>query len=682
MAEAEDVITDAARHATVFTQRLWRTYRAHRPLGREAAVQAPELADVLERIELLLAAALGREFAIRPAQPPPRPTLLRVLAERGYGPRHVQAVPATDGARLWLPPRLPGHDAESALATWRACALQQGMRALRGAASRRPGSPAARDVHLVLEALSADAALVAAMPGLAPAIAALRAAALRHRPPIAAFPASRRPLEAWLRARLAEDAAVAVVGAGLGRVADTRRQALALLAPLGLAGWPTRAGAPGPLLKDAWSGELLAPQPVPRIGASTQQADVPASPDACTRSARLSRRPQVRQAPEDEDDRAPGAWMVQAGQPNEHVEDPYGMQRPTDRDEHSAADDFADSLAELPEARLVSTPGRPKEVLMSDDPPESRTRPARAAAAPQTGVDRIRYPEWDWRTGAYREPGATVLLLPCAAGPRAWVERTLDAHRGMPHAIRRRFEMLRAQRARLRRQDEGDDVDLCAWIDARADFAAGLPMPQGVYRSTRPATRDVALVLLIDVSGSTDAWVAGQRRIIDVAREALLLVAIALDGLGEPHAMLAFSGEGPGTVTVRTVKAFDERLDGQVEARIAGLEPEHYTRAGAAIRHATALLMRHPARHRLLLLLSDGRPNDIDEYEGRYGVEDMRQAVLEASLQGAFPFCLAVDRQAAGWLPRVFGAGRHARLIDPVHLPLVLLDWIRRLVSA
>jgi len=115
---------------------------------------------------------------------------------------------------------------------------------------------------------------------------------------------------------------------------------------------------------------------------------------------------------------------------------------------------------------------------------------------------------------------------------------------------------------------------------------------------------------------------------------------------------------------------------------IAGLEPEHYTRAGAAIRHASTLLMREPAQHRLLLLLSDGKPNDVDDYEGRYGVEDMRQAVTEARLQGISPFCLTIDRHAANYLPAVFGPHHYALLPRPELLPAVLLDWLRRLVAA
>ena len=115
--------------------------------------------------------------------------------------------------------------------------------------------------------------------------------------------------------------------------------------------------------------------------------------------------------------------------------------------------------------------------------------------------------------------------------------------------------------------------------------------------------------------------------------------------------------------------------------RIASLEPEHYTRAGAALRHATAMLMGQPARHRLLLLLSDGKPNDVDDYEGRYGVEDMRQAVTEARLQGINAFCLTVDRQAANYLPDIFGPRQYALLPKPELLPAVLLDWMRRLMQ-
>ena len=139
---------------------------------------------------------------------------------------------------------------------------------------------------------------------------------------------------------------------------------------------------------------------------------------------------------------------------------------------------------------------------------------------------------------------------------------------------------------------------------------------------------------------------------------------------------------GGACPTLSSFRRLNLAVGNDIALRISSLEPEHYTRAGAAIRHATASLMQQSASHRLLLLLSDGKPNDVDEYEGRYGAEDMRQAVNEARLQGLSPFCLTIDRQAAGYLPRIFGANQYAMLSRPELLPTVLLDWMRRLLAA
>jgi nitric oxide reductase NorD protein len=127
------------------------------------------------------------------------------------------------------------------------------------------------------------------------------------------------------------------------------------------------------------------------------------------------------------------------------------------------------------------------------------------------------------------------------------------------------------------------------------------------------------------------------------------------------------------------VKGFEEG-SGTSARRVAALEPDGYTRVGAAIRHASALLGRERARHRLLLLLSDGKPNDVDEYGGRYGIEDTRQAVGEARLQGLVPFCLTVDREAPTYLSAIFGPGRFAVLPSPGLLPTALVDVVRSLL--
>ncbi len=699
MAEAEDVITDVARHATIVVRNLWRRHRPA-PTGTARLL----LADVAPRLDLLIAAVFGRGFPLRNAQPPAPPTVLARLLRRKRVPRWRDALGATDGRTIWLPASLGDSlSPVEATAQFRTLALRQAMRAVRGSTASLPeGAPAlVRDLALLFEAHAADLALVQLLPGMADALAALRRQSLAARPDSAAFPESMRGLESFVRDLLATSVSVSVSvsvtidpGTALGLPAvealtlpATPAATLALAQAI-CSAWPDAmaAQAPGPWLwRDQWSGDF---RPVPsrlKARASARTDDAADDDRSAPRSARLARRPEVREAVEDEDDATPGAWMVQASAPHETAEDPMGLSRPTDRDADTAADDYADALSELEQARLVSAPGKPKEVLLSDDPPDASGHRAAAVVAADEKVDgpvRLRYPEWDWRSGTYRHPGATVWLLPATPGPQQWVDDTLAARGAMLHEIRRRFELLRAQPVRQRRQLDGHRIDLQAFIDGRAAYRAGLPLVQRLYQSERRGRRDLAVLLLVDVSGSTDSHISGSLRVIDVEREALLLVCTALEGLQAAYSVQAFSGEGPDAVIVRSVKAFDEAYGDVVAQRIAGLEPEHYTRAGAALRHASALLMREPAEHRLLLVLSDGKPNDVDDYEGRYGVEDMRQAVTEARLQGIAPFCLTVDRQAANYLPFVFGPQHYALLPRPELLPTVLLDWLRRLVSS
>ncbi len=699
MAEAEDVITDAALQATRFVQGLWRRHRAHAAASpnlalansalADVALADVALADVAPRLDLLIVAVFGRACPLRVAQVPARATFLARTFQPQNRPRVQSAVPATDGICIWLPATTGITDAALALERFRTVALQQAMRVVRGSAvgAGSQATPLVRDLYLLIEAHAADANLAQLLPGMRGPLQVLRAAALRARPALVQFHAGRQPLEAWVRRLMA--APVLAQGAdALQSPSPATSRELAHDLAHDLASQIQRGTSRSvqlgaqPLFKDWWTGELLAPGAGAELLVASDNNNSASSPEPAhrTRSAHLARQPKVREASEEEDDTRQGAWMIQASAPHEVAEDPFGLQRPTDRDAQTAADEFAESLAELEQAQLVSTPGRPQEVLLSDDVPAARAKHGGSAGA--EGPARIRYPEWDHRIQAYNEAGAIVCLLPAAEGPQQWVDHTLAEHRSMLDAIRRRFEMLRGQRTPLQRQLDGDDLDLQACIDARADLQAGHEMAQALYRSQKRTKRDMAILLLIDISGSTDGWISSGRRIIDVEREALLLVCIALAAMGEPYAVQAFSGHGPQSVLVLTLKRFDEPYGNAVAKRIAALEPDQYTRAGTAIRHASATLMQEPAAQRLLLLLSDGKPNDVDVYAGRYGVEDMRRSVIEAKLQGIAPFCLTVDRHAAAYLAGVFGANQYALLAKPSMLPAALLDWMQRLVMA
>jgi nitric oxide reductase NorD protein len=287
------------------------------------------------------------------------------------------------------------------------------------------------------------------------------------------------------------------------------------------------------------------------------------------------------------------------------------------------------------------------------------------------------YPEWDYRCGAYLDPGAVVREILPPRGDDAWVEAALARHRRLIHHVKAVFGRLRPRRIDVGRQPDGGELDIAACVTAAADVRAGSTVDDRLYVASRPARHRIAIALLVDVSASTDGWVTGDRRIVDVEKEALLVVCEALEAVGDRYAILAFSGEGPGCVSLITVKRFAENLGPETRRRIAGLDADRYTRLGAAIRHASAALAHERADRPVLILLSDGKPNDVDLYEGPYGVEDSRQAVAEARRNGIHVRCLTVDREAPRYAHRIFGALGFARLSRADRLPTVLVETLR-----
>jgi nitric oxide reductase NorD protein len=208
-------------------------------------------------------------------------------------------------------------------------------------------------------------------------------------------------------------------------------------------------------------------------------------------------------------------------------------------------------------------------------------------------------------------------------------------------------------------------------VRAVADRRAGAPGSERLYSAARTNQRDLAVAVLVDVSLSTDAW-AEDRRVLDVEKEALLALVGGLDACGDEHAVFTFTSRRRDSVWVRTVKEFDAPLDGHVTRRIQALKPGHYTRMGAAIRHATHRLAERPRGHRLLLLLTDGKPNDNDHYEGRYAAEDTRMAIREARRAGIRVFGITVDREARDYFPYIFGPGAYAIFPHISRLPTAL----------
>lgn len=291
----------------------------------------------------------------------------------------------------------------------------------------------------------------------------------------------------------------------------------------------------------------------------------------------------------------------------------------------------------------------------------------------------IKLPEWDWREQRLLPDHCRIVPMVASDTPAM----PLPAHlRRTANRLRNQFQMLAPARTWLRGQLDGQEIDTEAYLRFAADRAAGAGVhADRLYRQMRSGARDLACVLMADLSLSTDTWVNDQHRVIDVIRDSLFLFSEALDATGDRFGVYGFSSRRRDPVRVHTLKDFDERYTAPIRGRIQAIKPGYYTRMGAAVRHATRMLAEQPASRRLLLLLTDGKPNDLDQYEGRYGIEDTRQAVREARQAGLQPFCVTIDDQGNDYLPYLFGNGGYVVIHRPSDLPKQLPLLYARLTA-
>jgi nitric oxide reductase NorD protein len=281
--------------------------------------------------------------------------------------------------------------------------------------------------------------------------------------------------------------------------------------------------------------------------------------------------------------------------------------------------------------------------------------------------DGILLPEWDYRKSCLIPEHCCVQPM-LAAQPEP---AELPLHlRATARRLRAQFEALIPMRIWHRAQQDGSEIDLEAFLQYNAERLRGRAVAeQGVYRDFRGGGRDLACLLLADLSLSTDAWVSNEARVIDVVRDSLFLFSEALTATGDCFALYGFSSRHRSHVRFHVLKEFGESCNAITRGRIQAVKPGFYTRMGAAIRHATELLGQQPSNQRLLLLLTDGKPNDLDHYEGRYGVEDTRMALIEARRQGVQPFCVTIDERAGDYLPYLFGSSGYVVIRKPSQLP-------------
>ncbi len=289
------------------------------------------------------------------------------------------------------------------------------------------------------------------------------------------------------------------------------------------------------------------------------------------------------------------------------------------------------------------------------------------------------YPEWNHRSRDYLQDHCRVLQADADAVHDAPM-LTDPAQRRRMRKVRRQFEALRPRRIVRPRQIEGVELDLDALISARVDLSATGRCSDRIYQDLRATDRDLSVGFLMDTSRSTEAAI-GDTTVIEIAREALAALAGGIDASGDQLAIWGFSSLKRDRVFIKLCKAFDTPMSPEVTARIAGLRPGHYTRLGAAIRHASAMLAREDSERKLLLVLTDGKPNDLDHYEGVHGIEDSHMAVREARALGLTVHGIVIDQDGQNWFTRIFGRGGYSLLPDPQRLNQALPQIYRSLTQ-
>jgi nitric oxide reductase NorD protein len=502
------------------------------------------------------------------------------------------------------------------------------------------------DIQRLRAAARATRLALAAWPGLAPLYARLQTATLQARPK-RKLPSAEAEVEAAIISLLGGTAAPDTSPLLAAILGDT--DLARLVAPRGYQTW-----LPIPM----W-GEVTSDVQ----GVAGEETDDPGG-EAIAVDAK--RRTAVRKSTDRSDRGDP--LMLHRFETIFSIAEMINVNREVEDDDEDSARQAAE---DTPELTIGSNKKRPATRLKLDLDLAPREADGTALVADLT------YPEWDWKRQIYRPDYCRVIAVPATEQGEDW-KADLVTQRNV-RLVRRQFEALRPGRQVVHAQPDGDELDLSMLVRDIADRRAGEAGTDRVYSSARPAARDLSLAILMDVSLSTDSWL-GDRRVLDVEKGALLAMTHGLTACGDEHAIYTFTSRRR-SVTVATIKDFDESLDGKVERRIEALKPGQYTRIGAAVRHVTTELVKRPHRHRLLLLLTDGKPNDIDHYEGRYGIEDTRMAIREARKAGLRVFGVTIDEDAREYFPHIFGRGGYAIVRDLARLPAALPAIYRQITT-
>ena len=267
------------------------------------------------------------------------------------------------------------------------------------------------------------------------------------------------------------------------------------------------------------------------------------------------------------------------------------------------------------------------------------------------------YPEWDYKSKTYRPDWVSLYEGLHPAGDPAFIDALLDKHRMLAKRLKQILDLLKPQHyVRLRYQEEGSELDLDVAIRSLIDYRGGATPDPRINMSHRHDGRDIAVMLLLDLSQSLNQVPDGcTQSILELSQEAVALLGWAIDHLGDEFAIAGFSSNTRHEVRYQHIKGYSEDWGDQVKARLAAMEAGYSTRMGAALRHAAHYLEARVAEKKLMLILTDGQPHDIDVDDERLLIEDTHKAVQELDQQGIYTYCINLDAHADEYVRDCFG---------------------------
>ena len=281
--------------------------------------------------------------------------------------------------------------------------------------------------------------------------------------------------------------------------------------------------------------------------------------------------------------------------------------------------------------------------------------------------DPFHYQEWDYQIQLHRPDWATVYERRQPKGLVEDIQAILDDYRPVAHRIKQIIDLLTPEGVqRVRNMEDGDEVDINAAIDAMVAIRMGEQPNTRITMRNVLKTRDLSVVILLDLSESTNEQVNGSgKTILQLTREAATLVSTAIEGIGDPFAIHGFASDGRHDVQYYRFKDFNQHFDDEAKSRLAGMKGGLSTRMGAALRHAGQHLLKQQEKRKLVLLVTDGEPADIDERDPQHLRHDTKKAVEELYATGVLTYCLTLDPNADDYVKRIFGANNYT-VIDHV----------------